>query len=540
MVRTVSLAAALAAWATVGSAAPSSYKSNCVTIQHDFNGSQALGNPVRAAAVKAEYVYVWEQYMAQAFPQDELLALNHTGEDVLFGWGASIIDGLDTAILMGLHDIVNTQLNFIYNFKFNHSVNGPVDHFDAIIRYLGGLLSAHDILNSNLVPNGTYEQKYVDALLSQAVVIADGLKPGFNTPSGIPVAYYNYTTGAVSNCYDFDPNCNSTTVSTSQVTTIILEFFHLSDLTGDTSYRELAARCEANFLNTQDTLRYPYLWGTEADYVTGKVITNDVGWQANIDSGYEYLIKTYVYDPTRADEISYKNYWTGVVNSTIDILISHPYHRPELTFISEADVNGTLIYSMDDYSCFAGGNILLGGQYLGNSEYLDLGFAYTDSCHDLLNTSAAGLNPSQVTWFNSSNQLYDPSEDTPENVAYADTHGYFVTDPYWDTYPEPLESIFYAYRISGDQTWADYNWAAFEAMVRDTHQQAGVSFASLSNVTEPLGGPLDGPVEAFLFAEVLKYLYLTFAPSDIISLDEWVFNTEGHPFKIQTGTCATS
>ncbi|OBZ67545.1 hypothetical protein A0H81_12448, partial [Grifola frondosa] len=38
-------------------------------------------------------------------------------------------------------------------------------------------------------------------------------------------------------------------------------------------------------------------------------------------------------------------------------------------------------------------------------------------------------------------------------------------------------------------------------------------------------------MESFWFAEVLKYLYLTFDDPNNISLDNFVFNTEGHPFK---------
>lgn len=38
-------------------------------------------------------------------------------------------------------------------------------------------------------------------------------------------------------------------------------------------------------------------------------------------------------------------------------------------------------------------------------------------------------------------------------------------------------------------------------------------------------------MESFLFAETFKYLYLLFSPSDIISLDKFIFNTEAHPFQ---------
>lgn len=39
-------------------------------------------------------------------------------------------------------------------------------------------------------------------------------------------------------------------------------------------------------------------------------------------------------------------------------------------------------------------------------------------------------------------------------------------------------------------------------------------------------------MQSFFLAETLKYLYLLFSPSDLIPLNEWVFNTEAHPLKI--------
>lgn len=39
-------------------------------------------------------------------------------------------------------------------------------------------------------------------------------------------------------------------------------------------------------------------------------------------------------------------------------------------------------------------------------------------------------------------------------------------------------------------------------------------------------------MESFWLAETLKYYYLLFSGPDVISLDEWVLNTEAHPFKL--------
>jgi len=51
----------------------------------------------------------------------------------------------------------------------------------------------------------------------------------------------------------------------------------------------------------------------------------------------------------------------------------------------------------------------------------------------------------------------------------------------------------------------------------------------LENVNNPTRKIDD--TESFWFAEVLKYLYLTFDDPSHISLDEYVFNTECHPLK---------
>lgn len=47
-------------------------------------------------------------------------------------------------------------------------------------------------------------------------------------------------------------------------------------------------------------------------------------------------------------------------------------------------------------------------------------------------------------------------------------------------------------------------------------------------------GVKDDMMQSFFLAETLKYLYLLFAPTSVIPLDEWVFNTEAHPLKIVT------
>lgn len=45
-------------------------------------------------------------------------------------------------------------------------------------------------------------------------------------------------------------------------------------------------------------------------------------------------------------------------------------------------------------------------------------------------------------------------------------------------------------------------------------------------------GEKDDKMQSYFLAETLKYLYLLFSPPTVVSLDEWVFNTEAHPLRI--------
>jgi len=96
--------------------------------------------------------------------------------------------------------------------------------------------------------------------------------------------------------------------------------------------------------------------------------------------------------------------------------------------------------------------------------------------------------------------------------------------------PEAIESIWYMYRITGDPEWQEKGWRMFQAVVKATRTE--VAHSAVDNVARPelAPEPLDN-MESFWTAETLKYFYLLFAEPDVISLDEWVLNTEAHPFR---------
>lgn len=460
----------------------------CKKIQYDFLAGTG-GNATRADAVKEAYQYAWNAYSEYAFGKDELLPLTKSYTNNWYGWGVTIVDGIDTAIVMNLTEIVATQLAYISTIDFNTTPYGPVEIFDTNIRYVGGLLSAYDLLKSGLFPS-TYDQAQVDALLSQAASLADKLAYGFNTPSGINAADVDFTTNipveATYTVSSTGETYNST--NTASAGTFILEWFRLSDLTGNETYRQIVERAESYLVNPSPAPVYPGLVGTQFDTTTGEMLNFAGGWHSEVDSFVEYLIKTYQYqqNPTTTQ---YKDFWLQAAQSTSEYLALHPYGFPDLTFISQLDVNGTIDGTMDDYSCFAGGNLLLGCKLLDMPELCDLGIAAADGCHQTYNTTVTGLGPLYWGWYNASNEQYDPAEDIDSAArAWASEYGYFIEyqDEEWALFPESIESWFYAYRITGDTRWQEYAWEVFLAI--NTTARNDVAFAAVNNVNMPFGG----------------------------------------------------
>ena len=65
-------------------------------------------------------------------------------------------------------------------------------------------------------------------------------------------------------------------------------------------------------------------------------------------------------------------------------------------------------------------------------------------------------------------------------------------------------------------------------------------YVSLASVLEvPPRWRSDDKMETWLLSETFKYLYLLFSDEPrLLSLDQWVFNTEGHPLPILTNLSA--
>ncbi|ESZ97936.1 hypothetical protein SBOR_1701 [Sclerotinia borealis F-4128] len=511
---------------------------------------QYYGNPAntveRQAAVKEAFTFAWDGYYKYAFPHDELHPIANSYSDSRNGWGASAVDAFSTAILMEIPEIVDVILDWIPTINFDNTTS-EVSLFETTIRYVGGLLAGYDLLKGPFTKLNS-NHTAVDEILKQAARLADNLAFAFDTPSGVP---YN-------NLYFNPPRTDgSTTNGIATIGTLVLEWTHLSDLTGNKTYGELTQKGESYLLDPKPKYNSPWpgLLGTNVDLSTGLFQDASGGWVGGDDSYYEYLIKMYVYDSTRFGK--YKDRWIAAADSSIKHLASHPSTRPDLTFMAAYNNKTRLLVSEhrknslqqllgykrwqtfvpEIVACFDGGNFLLAGLVLKEQKYIDFGLKLVTGCEDTYNSTLTGIGPEIFRWVEKDTYLNDTSNPQPsaDQLAFYKEAGFYISNSQYILRPEVLESFYYAYRITGDQKYRDWSWNGFVAI--NATARTGSGFAELQDVNAPNGGGFGDFQDSFLFAEVLKYAYLIHGDDEEYQVgsggvNQWVFNTEAHPFKV--------
>lgn len=347
------------------------------------------------------------------------------------GWGASAVDALSTAIVMGKQDVVNTILNHISKIDYSKT-SSEVSLFETTIRYLAGMLSGYDLLNGP-ASNMAQDPSLVNDLLTQSKNLADVLKFAFNTPSGVPHNNINIETQT--------PD-GSTTNGLAVTGTLVLEWTRLSDLTNDPFYAKLVQKAESYLLNPTPPSGEPFpgLVGSNVYISNGSFADGYVSWDGGDDSFYEYLMKMFVYDQKRY--ANYKDRWVLAAESTIEHLQSHPKSRPDLTFLSSYE-QGTHYLNSQHLTCFDGGSFILGGTVLGRQDFIDFGLQLVNGCEDTYNQTLTGIGPESFSW--------DESKLPANQKNFYEKAGFYITNGQYILRPEVIESMYYAYRITGSE-----------------------------------------------------------------------------------------
>lgn len=486
-------------------------------------------NEARRQAIKDAFQFAWDGYYTTAFPHDELKPRSNTAGRSRNDWGATAVDALGTAILMEKQDIVKVILRHIEKIDF-HSTDTPISLFESTIRYVGGLLSAYELLN------GPFKSWSLDTeiLLTQATTLGGVLAAAFDNSDALP-------SGDLSP-RRLEPSGKN---SLAGAGTLILEWSKLSELTGNATFRSLARRAEDALLKSQAFTKalLPGLKGKDVDIRTGASRPSQISWGGSSDSYYEYLLKMWVYDSSTSS--AYKDSWLQAANSTIEHLASVPQGCSDLTFLGQYDdKSGLLVPISGHMECFAGGNFLLGGQVLQDPRLTSFGLRLVEGCHHVYEATATRIGPETFQWYPSecSNSQLTPlkwrCEEPPASAQnFYDKSKFWIRDPSYNLRPEVIESYYYAYRVTKDQKYRDWAWNAWQAIDGTARLSRGYNF--LGNVDVPGGRVNIGDnQESYFFSETLKYLYLIFSEDAEWQVagpgedNEWVYSTEGHPLKV--------
>ncbi|CZR57806.1 related to class I alpha mannosidase [Phialocephala subalpina] len=155
-------------------------------------------------------------------------------------------------------------------------------------------------------------------------------------------------------------------------------------------------------------------------------------------------------------------------------------------------------------ACFVGGMVALGAKINNSSEEFEIARKLTDGCVWAYKNSPSGIMPERFHLFNCPDR--EKCTKAGEGSAFDS-----VIDPSYQLRPEAIESVFIMYRLTADTS-------------------TNFAYAKLRNVLTP-NPTQEDQMESFWLAETLKYFFLLFSEPELVSLDEFVLNTEAHPLK---------
>jgi mannosyl-oligosaccharide alpha-1,2-mannosidase len=192
-----------------------------------------------------------------------------------------------------------------------------------------------------------------------------------------------------------------------------------------------------------------------------------------------------------------------------------------------------LIPESQHLTCFAGGMYALGGKLLSIDSYVHIGERLARGCGWAYGEFPTGVMPEIFNLFPCPSideacpwdeEKWKQDGDTRLNKGWKNAR-----DPKYILRPEAIESIFILYRMTGKEDLRDMAWDMFQGIMRST--ETNLANSAIRDVRAQGETQKDDSMESFWLAETLKYFYLIFSPIDLISLDEYVLNTEAHPFR---------
>ncbi|KFM79018.1 ER degradation-enhancing alpha-mannosidase-like 1, partial [Stegodyphus mimosarum] len=449
------------------------------------------------------FQFGYDNYLKYAFPKDELNPIFCTGRgpdyenpsnininDVLGDYSLTLIDALDTLAVMGNTTEFKKAVKLIIE-HVSFDTDNTVQVFEANIRILGSLLSAHLLINDAKQPFGNLVPKdYNNELLHLAHELASRLLPAFeNTKTGLPYPRVNLRHGV--------PEGVSTHTCTAGAGSMLLEFGMLSRLLQDPVYEGVARRAVRALwkLRSKNT----GLLGNVVDVQSGEWIGQMSGIGAGLDSFFEYLLKSYILFGEKED--------FSLFNETYHTIkrymrkgrphCNHGYGEHPL-YVNVNMIDGsTLTLWIDSLqAAFAGVQVLTG----------DIEEAICSHALYYSIWRRFGALPERFNW-----QRVSP------DLAF------------YPLRPELIESTYLLYQATKNPFYLHVGQEIIESL--NKYSKAKCGYATIHNVQDKT---LEDRMESFFLSETCKYLYLLFDVDNPVNkmASHYVFTTEGHIFPL--------
>lgn len=441
--------------------------------------------------VRAMFYHAYNGYLNHAYPLDELKPITCTGHDTWGSFSLSLVDALDTLIIMGNTTEFRRAVDLVLkSVKTDANVNVSV--FETNIRIVGGLVSAHML--SGRVEGMQLEDGWPCSgpLLRLAKAMAARLLPAFNTETGMPYGTVNLKYGV--------PKSETPVTCTAGVGTFIVEFGTLSRLTGDPQFERVALRALESLWRTRSAIG---LVGNHINVQTGQWTATDTGIGAGVDSYFEYLVKG-AFLLQRPALMEQFNEYASAINR---------YVRKGDWFMWVSMAKGAVSLPIfQSLEAFWPGLLTMIG--------------------DVEDASRIMLQYSQVIrQYGFPPEFYNIQSSTSEKRSA------------FPLRPEMAESLMYLYRATEDPKFLELAAQLVDAIEHSAKTSCG--YATINNVNDH---SIEDRMESFFLAETTKYLYLIFDHQNFIHNDGrkarivdtpngecvidaggYIFNTEAHP-----------
>ncbi|KAF5658302.1 putative class I alpha-mannosidase [Fusarium heterosporum] len=508
----------------------------------EFSISTAELRRERQQAVKETFKRCWNSYKKHAWMADELSPVSAGQANPFGGWAATLVDSLDTLWIMDMREDFDEAVAAVDKIDFTKTELKEVNIFETNIRYLGGFLAAFE-LSADM------------RLLRKAVQVGEMIYKAFDTPNHMPITRWDFHAAGKG-----ENQVAAGGVLVAEIGSLCMELTRLSQLTGDPKWFDASQSIMNLLASQQDSTKLPGQWPLIVDakseiFNQGSIFT--LGAMA--DSVYEYLPKMAammggqlpvyqaMYEKAVDAALQY-NLYRPMTPENKDILISGQ--------IRAKDKGGEIQFELESQGqhlvCFLGGMLALGGRLFNRQQDVDTAAKLTNGCIYTYEAFPHGIMPEtfhmmpcdskeQCQWDEKRwkegvllESKIKEGETAQADAIIKDQHlpGGFtrIPDRRYILRPEAIESVFMMYRITGEHEYTEHAWTMFKSIEEATKTELANTAVWDVTVAEEKPRAVDS-MESFWMGETLKYFYLIFSDPELISLDEYVFNTEAHPLR---------